>query len=262
MRDIFEDIFPGDTTDPTEAARRAMRPNLRKRFYRDATIGDGPEGFSILLDGKPVRTPAHHPLAAPTRVIAEAIVAEWNAQRDVIDPAQMPLTRLANTVIDGVAQSRAEVAAEIVKYLGSDLLFYRAEGPEGLVARHAQHWDPVLDWARHDLGARFVLAQGVAFVTQPEQAIAAARGAVPDDVWRLGALSAVTTLTGSALLALALLHGRLSVEQAWRAAHVDEDWNMDTWGHDEVALARRAFRFDEMRAAALILAAGADPGPP
>jgi chaperone required for assembly of F1-ATPase len=186
---------------------------------------------------------------APTPALAEAIAAEWNAQGEFIAPEQMPLTRLANTVIDDVAEARTEVAADAAKYLGSDLLFYRAAEPARLVARQAQHWDPVLAWAREVLGSRFVLSEGVTFVHQPEEALAAARAALPDDPWRLGAIHAITTLTGSALLALMLAQGAISVDAAWAAAHVDEDWNMELWGGDELALERRAFRFAEMQAA-------------
>src|SRR5262245_10392565 len=140
MRDIFEDIFTNQPSDPTEAARRAMRPQLRKRFYEQAHIGEAEAGnFPVLLDGKAVRTPARLPLAAPERRLAEAIAAEWQAQRDVVDPARMPLTRLANSIIDGVTSSPAAVADEIAKYLGSDLLHYRAEEPAGLVAMQARH---------------------------------------------------------------------------------------------------------------------------
>jgi chaperone required for assembly of F1-ATPase len=253
MRDIFSDIFAGQPPDPTEAARRAVRPQLRARFYAQAGIAEGSEGFRVLLDGRPVRTPTRALLAAPARPLAEAIAAEWQAQQDTIDPATMPLTRLANAVIDGVQAARAPVAAEIEKYLGSDLLFYRADAPAGLIASQARHWDPVLAWARETCGARFVLAEGVVFVAQPADAVAAARLAIPEDPWRLGAVSSVTGLTGSGLLALALAHGRLSAEEAWAAAHVDEDWNMATWGRDELALERRAWRFREMAAAALVL---------
>jgi chaperone required for assembly of F1-ATPase len=165
----------------------------------------------------------------------------------------MPLTRLANSIIDGVVDAPQPVADDIAKYLASDLLFYRADQPDRLVARQAQAWDPLLVWAREVLGARFVLAEGVVFVRQADQALAAARAAIPADPWQLGALSSITTLTGSALLALALLRGRIDVDEAWAAAHVDEDWNMELWGRDELALQRRAFRFSEMQAAATML---------
>jgi chaperone required for assembly of F1-ATPase len=166
----------------------------------------------------------------------------------------MPLTRLANSVIDGVADAPAAVAADAGKYLASDLVCYRAEAPEGLVARQAGAWDPILAWAHETLGARFLPAQGMTYVAQPESALAAARAAFPHDPWQLGAFHAVTTLTGSALLALAALHGRLTAEEAWQVAHVDEDWNMEFWGRDELALERRAARFAEMQAAATVLA--------
>jgi chaperone required for assembly of F1-ATPase len=192
------------------------------------------------------------------RALAEALAAEWDAQRDKVDPAAMPLTRLANSIIDGVAPRPAPVAAEIEQYLGSDLLLYRAAEPAGLVEAQRSHWDPMLDWARDSLGARFVLAEGIVHVAQPEAAVAAGAAAIPKgadivEAWRLGALSVVTTLTGSALLALALAAGRLSVDDAWAATHVDEDWNMSFWGRDELALQRRSYRFAEMQAAATVL---------
>jgi chaperone required for assembly of F1-ATPase len=253
MRDIFTEIFENQPLDPMESARRGGRPALRKRFYRQASVGEGGGCFRVLLDGKQVYTPARKPLAAPVRALAEVIAAEWNAQADQIDPARMPLTRLANAVIDAVAERPEAVAAEIEKYLASDLLLYRAEAPAGLVERQAQSWDPVLAWAHAAFGARFVLAQGVVHVTQPPEAIAAARAHIPAEPWRLGALASITALTGSGLLALALAAGALDVAAAWAAAHVDEDWQMSQWGGDELALARREFRFAEMRAAAAVL---------
>jgi len=252
MRDILEDIAGSDPLDPTESARRNMRPQLRKRFYQRAHVGDAAP-FAILLDDRPVRTPAGHALALPSRALGEAVAAEWDAQQERIDPAAMPLTRLVNSVIDGVATAPAPVAEEIAKYLGSDLVCYRADTPAGLVARQAQHWDPILDWARDTLGARFVLAEGVMFAAQPDHAIVAASAAIPSDPWRLGAVNVITTLTGSALIALALSQGRLTVDDAWTAAHVDEDWNMSQWGRDELALDRRATRFAEMQAAGQVL---------
>jgi chaperone required for assembly of F1-ATPase len=253
MRDLFKDISTPSPGDPMRAAQHAMRPPLKPRFYRRADVVETGDGFAVALDGRRPRTPARRPLAAPTRALGEALAAEWDAQRAHIDPARMPLTRLANTIIDGVAAAAPEIAAEIEKYLGSDLVCYRAQSPDGLVARQAQHWDPVLAFAREQLGARFVVTEGVRFVSQPAGAIAAARRAVPLNPWRLGAVHAVMTLTGSALIALALAARALTSETAWAAAHVDEDWNMELWGRDELALQRRDFRFAEMQAAATVL---------
>jgi chaperone required for assembly of F1-ATPase len=254
MRDIFEEIFVQAPLDPREAVRRSARPQLRRRFYKHAHVDQDDSGFAIRLDGRAMRTPARHVLAVPTRALADAIATEWNAQAELIDPMSMPLTRLVNSIIDGIVDApAAAAAAEIEKYLASDLVLYRAHGPQGLVARQAQAWDPILDWARETLGARFALAEGISFAAQPAAALAAARAAIPRDPWRLGVLNAITTLTGSALIALAVLAGRLAAEEAWAAAHVDEDWNMDFWGRDALALERRASHLAEMKAAVMLL---------
>jgi len=255
MRDIFKEIFENQPLDPMVSARQGGRPNLRKRFYERADVADvaSEGGFPLLLDGKPVKTPARRTLAAPTPGLAQHLADEWNAQEKVIEPGRMPLTRLANAVIDAVASQGQAVADEVAKYLGSDLLFYRADAPPGLVALQTKHWDPILDWAHEALGARFMLIESVIYADQPKEALAAARKAIPADPWRLGAVASVTTLTGSALLALALSAGNLDVEAAWAAAHVDEDWQMMHWGRDDVALDRRAYRFGEMQAAASVL---------
>jgi chaperone required for assembly of F1-ATPase len=166
----------------------------------------------------------------------------------------MPMTRLANTIIDGVTAAEGDVAAEIVKYLGSDLVCYRATTPQGLVARQALHWDPVLAWAKAKLGAAFTTVAGVTFRRQPDEAVVRAEAAIPRDPWRLGAVHTITTLTGSALIALKLAVGDLGLDDAWTAAHVDEDWNMEFWGRDELGMQRRAYRFAEMTAAARVLA--------
>jgi chaperone required for assembly of F1-ATPase len=254
MREILEELFANQPLDPMEAARRNMRPNLRQRFYETAASKPEAGGYAVLLDGKVVRTPARQALILPTQALADAVAAEWQDQRTVIDPARMPLTRLSNSIIDGVAAAASAVAAEVEKYLGSDLLFYRADGPERLVARQSELWDPIVAWARTALGARFELVEGVMHVAQPLESIKAAAAAIPRDPWRLGAVHSLTTLTGSALIALALAHKAISPDAAWTAAHVDEDWNMELWGRDTLALERREQRLSEMKAAAAILA--------
>jgi chaperone required for assembly of F1-ATPase len=239
--------------NPLEAARRGARPSLRRRFYTKAGTSAVAEGHVVQLDDKPVWTPARRVLAAPVPALAAAIAAEWESQHELIDPAKMPLTRLANVILDGVAQRPLPVTAEIAKYLASDLLFYRAAGPPALVERQQSYWDPVLSWAADALGARFEPTVGITHAAQPEEVLKAAGSAIPNDAWRLGAVHSVTTLTGSALLALALARGRLTVDQAWLAANVDEDWNMEKWGRDELALERRSSRFAELCAAATVL---------
>jgi chaperone required for assembly of F1-ATPase len=253
MRELFDEVAGQSRLDPEEAVRRTTRGPQRKRFYAQAGITETEAGFGIVLDGKPVRTPSGGPLLAPTQEIADGMAAEWNAQVEMINPLTMPLTRFANSVGEGVIGRVDAVTEDIVKYLGSDLLFYRAAHPEALVAREAALWDPVLFWAAEALGAHFILAEGVVHVRQPDSAISAARATLPQDPWSVAALHVVTTLTGSALLALALAHGLLDPDQVWAAAHVDEDWNSEKWGIDEEVAMRRAARLVDFRAAAAVL---------
>jgi chaperone required for assembly of F1-ATPase len=253
VRELFEEISDERRLGPVEAARRAVKPQLPRRFYQSASIAETEEGFRILLDGRPVRTPAGRFVAVPARPIAHALTAEWDAQHEHINPVSMPVTRLVNSVIDGVADQAAAVGAEVEQYLASDLLFYRAEAA-GLAEREAVLWDPILAWVREAFSARFLLATGVVFTAQPQSGLANVAAAIPRDPWRLGAVHSMTTLTGSALLALAVLGGRLTAEEAWSAAHVDEDWNFEQWGRETLALERRAFRFAEMNAAATLIA--------
>jgi len=236
--------------------KEAATAPLPKRFYANVTIDTAApeEGFAILLDGRAVRTPKKMPLVVPTRALAEAIAAEWAAQGERIDPQTMPLSKLAITAIDGVGGAAAEVAAEIVKFAGSDLLCYRAEGPEALVQRQAEVWDALLQWCEAELGACFILAEGVMPVEQSREALdRIAVEVAPFDALALTGLHVMMTLTGSALLALAHAKGRLSLEEAWAAAHLDEDWQISQWGEDAEAAERRAVRWAEMQAASRFL---------
>jgi chaperone required for assembly of F1-ATPase len=255
MRELFDEVSGKSPLDPEEAVRRTTRGPRRKRFYAQVGAVETPDGFAITLDDKPVRTPSGRQMVVPTRQIADAIAAEWDAQKEFLDPLTMPLTRFANSVTDAVVDRVEAVAADVAKYFGSDLLFYRAGYPEALVAREAALWDPVLFWAADALGAHFILAEGIVHVRQPDSAIEAARGTLPDDPWSIAALHVITTLTGSALLALALMRGVLDSDQVWAAAHVDEDWNMEKWGVDEEVASRRAARLVDFRAATTILRA-------
>lgn len=258
-KSVFEDWFARDMDpaayDPVASARLAMKPTYPKRFFKEAAAGPSDEGWRLLLDGRPARTPGRNPLAFPSEALASAVAAEWNALGEFIEPVRMPVTRIANSIIDGVRPDPAPVAAEIVRYASSDLLCYRADGPQTLVARQGEAWDPVLAWARDSIGARFILSEGVMFVAQPPAALEAVAAALPaGDAWRIGATHVVTTLTGSALLALGLLRGRLDADGVWTAAHVDEDFQISQWGEDAEAAERRAARRLEFDAAATVLA--------
>ncbi|MGA7458475.1 MAG: ATP12 family protein [Methyloceanibacter sp.] len=229
---------------------------LAKRFYQHVTTDtEGGEGAALKLDGKPVRTPGKAALRLPTRALAEAIAEEWRAQGERIDPLSMPLTRIANSTIDGVVGREGAVIDDIMAHAGSDLLCYRAPAPEGLVKAQETHWDPVLGWAKTTLGAPLFLAEGVAHVAQPEASLGRLREALlGGDAFSLAALHVMTALTGSALLALAVAQGRLTPEAAWEAAHVDEDWQISQWGEDAEAAERRKNRRRDFAAAARTLA--------
>jgi len=243
--------------NPMRAAQANMRDPEVKRFYKEVSVAEVESGFALRLDGRGARTPGKRPLVAPTRAIAELIAAEWAAQGDVIEPAEMPATRLANSALDGVAGALAETRKEIVRYAGSDLVCYRAEDPAELIALQAEAHDPVLDWAAEALGARFVTGQGVMFITQPPAAIEAFEAAVRrhQGAFALAALHSLTSLSGSALIALMVARGALAPEQAWRAAHVDEDFQISKWGEDDEAVERRRARWREFEAAAKIAVA-------
>ncbi|MEH2486166.1 ATP12 family chaperone protein [Bradyrhizobium sp. AZCC 2230] len=255
MRELFEEAAGQPPRDPRESSRASARAPLRKRFYKEVGVAEAEGGFAITLDGKPIRTPSSRQVVIPARALADAVAAEWAAQGEALDPVTMPLTRIANSVVEGVVDRVELVTDDLAKYLETDLLFYRAGHPEGLVAREAAQWDPVLFWAAEALGAHFILSEGIMHVKQPDGALRAARAALPGDAWSVAALHVVTTLTGSALLALALAHGVRDAGEVWAAAHVDEDWNIDQWGVDEEAAARRATRLRDFDAAVAVLAA-------
>ena len=255
MRELFDDVAGQSPLVPQERARQAARAPLRKRFYTNVGVAEADGGFAVTLDGKPIRTPSGRQVVIPARELADAVASEWADQKETLDPVSMPLTRLANSVVEGVIDRVALVSDDLAKYFQSDLLFYRAGHPEALVTREAEHWDPVLFWAADTLGAHFILSEGIMHVRQPDQAIEAACAALPADPWSIAALHVITTLTGSALLALAVLHGVRDADQVWAAAHVDEDWNADQWGVDEEAAGRRAARLKDFNAAVAVLQA-------
>lgn len=257
MRDILSDLDIGtsEEKDPVRRAQANMKRPLPKRFYKEVLVTPVPEGFAIALDGKPVRTPGRASLAVHDEELARALAAEWDAQEKEIDPARMPLTRMVNTALDGVASAPEAVFEEILRYAGSDLLCYRASTPVELVERQAELWDPFLDWAVQAYGARFALSEGVMHVAQPPEAVGALAAVLRrhSSPMMLTALHTVTAMSGSILLALALAEGEADADAVWNAAHVDEDWNISQWGEDHEAVARRAARREDMDAAARII---------
>jgi chaperone required for assembly of F1-ATPase len=248
---------PAGRIDPIVLARRDFKKALPTRFYKEARAGAREGAFVLLLDGRPAKTRKGNPIALPSLAAAEAIAEEWAAQTEWIDPASMPMSRIANSAIDGVAHNLDPAVEEIGKYAGTDLVCYRAEGPRRLAEAQAAAWDPILAFARKKIGAAFICTEGVMFVEQPRASCAAVTDALKRYMatgaaapFAFAALHVMTTLTGSVLIALGVAAGELSPQDGWRAAHVDEDFEIEAWGEDTEARERRESQWREFAAAA------------
>jgi chaperone required for assembly of F1-ATPase len=221
-----------------------------KRFYRQASTLAAEDGTLVTLDDRPMRTPAKRRLVLPNPRLAEAIAAEWREQGEEIRPKNMPLTRMASTTLDLLPDRRPDMVAEVADYAGTDTLCYRAEGPADLIAREHRAWQPLLDWAAATFDARLVVTEGIVPVAQPEPALARLRAVVEaSDDWSLTGLHAATTALGSLVLGLALRERRLTPEAAFAAAVLDELFEVEQWGEDPEAAARRERLRREVEAA-------------
>lgn len=226
-----------------------------KRFYSAVTLGQSQDGFTALLDGRPVRTPARNVLCAPSQPLAEAIADEWREQGEQIETHSMPLNRLATTAVDLMPARRGDAVTEAAEYAATDLLCYRAVGPASLVQRQVDAWQPWLDWAELQYDAKLVAVSGVMPATQSKTALRALRAAVERlDSWRLVGLHAATTLTGSLVLGLAIERGALAAEAAFAAAMLDEQFEIEQWGEDAQQAERLARRRSDLLAAGRFLA--------
>jgi chaperone required for assembly of F1-ATPase len=221
-----------------------------KRFYKQAEAAPTEGGgFAILLDGRPVVTPAKRKLALPTVALAD-VAAEWNAQGEKLDPRSMPLTGLANAAIDRVEPDPETFARSLAKYGESDLLCYRAEGPGPLVRRQAEAWGPLLQWARRRFDVDFTLVEGIVHRPQPADTVdRLARAVSARDPFTLAALSPLVTISGSLIVALAMAEGAIGLEEAWAAATVDETWQAEKWGQDSLAAAALEARRQDFKTA-------------
>lgn len=248
------------TTGSQAPSGSSWVPDTRpRRFYRQATPGPPPDGgsrdgWAVLLDGRPARTPSRHPLRLPTVALAEAVAAEWAAQGEHIEPDTMPLTRLANTALERVAPSRATIVAALLDHVDGDVLCYRADHPDDLAARQMADWQPLLDWAEHSLSARLAVTHGVMPIRQSSAAVAALRAALEAlDDWALTGAQGTAAAAGSLVLALALTHGRVDGAACFALSRLDETFQMAQWGEDTEAIAaREAVRRDILAAERLV----------
>jgi len=221
-----------------------------KRFYKDVAVGPVVGGYEILLDGRPVKTPARDALRLPTHTLARAVATEWEAQGDEIDPRTMPLTGLSNAAIDRVAPDPKTFATNLARYGEGDLLCYRADGPESLVLRQDEAWNPLLDWARRRFDVDFALVCGIMHSPQPGSTVERLQAAAASrDPFELAGLSPLVTISGSLLIALALAEGAIDLDAAWAAATLDEAWQAEQWGEDAEAQAALEARRREFAAA-------------
>jgi len=222
-----------------------------KRFYKEAATAPYEGGHGIMLDGRPVRTPARALLAVPNIGMAKAIVAEWEQQGDDIDPTSMPMTGMANAALDTIMPDIAAFAASISAYGESDMLCYRADAPDTLVARQAEQWQPLLDWASTLYNVKFAVTQGILHVAQPDATLARLHDATAAHCpFTLAALAKLVPISGSLIIGLATVECAFPLAQLWQAAELDELWQAEQWGDDDEALARRAGRHADFTLAA------------
>ena len=227
-----------------------------KRFYRQVSVAEAEDGFRVLLDGRPVKTPAKNMLALPSRALAETIAAEWAGQGEEILPVSMPFLRLADTVIDGVVANRAEVIGAILRFGENDLLCYRAHQPPELARLQREGWDPLLDWARRRYGAEFVVVEGFGHQDQPPATLDAFRAALEEqDSFSLAALHVVASIAGSVVLPLALAEGELMPAQLFALSRIDEEYQASKWGRDHEAEVRATSLARELDKAAEFITA-------
>ncbi|WP_374299967.1 ATP12 family chaperone protein [Paracoccus sp. (in: a-proteobacteria)] len=207
-----------------------------RRFWKASAVRPSSDGFEVLLDDRPLRTPGKLPLLLPTQALADAVAGEWDSQADVIEPHTMPLTRAANSAVEKVAPQFAAVTAMLAEYGGTDLLSYRADQPAELARRQAESWDPLIDWAATDLRAPLRITHGVIPVEQDALSLSRLhRHLAALDVFGVTALHDLVTLPGSLILGLAVIRGRIDAETAFRLSRVDEDFQAERWGQDDEA---------------------------
>lgn len=225
-----------------------------RRFWKEVTLEPSTFGHAVRLDGRPVKTPTRNELALPTRRLVDAVVAEWDAVGETIDPALMPMTGFANAAIDRIGADRDSFVGAIAAYGETDLLCYRAEAGEPLAERQAAVWDPWLDWARGRYDVSFVIVEGIMHQPQPEATLAKLHAAVAArGTFELAAMAKLAHLSGSLILTLAILEQAGEAQDLWNAACLDELWQEELWGADHWAEKNRADREDEFMAAVRFL---------
>lgn len=256
MRDFLEDAEQHRDAGRGRASAGSLATELPRRFYRETGVAPAEGGFAVTLDGRPTRTPGRVPVVVPSEALAQRMAAEWGAQGERIDPATMPVVRLVNSAVESGVEKLPAFRDEIVGYAGNDVLLYRADSPQELVAAEEKLWDAALVKLARHFGVAFQPTIGIIHQPQPAATLKRLSEALAGEtLLPLAALVSITTLTGSGLLAIGLRHGLFTPDEVWTAAHVDEDHNLRLWGAVEEAVARRTQRRGEFDAAVSVVEA-------
>lgn len=253
MREILEDA-QAHIEDGYGRAQKHQKQQLPKRFYKEASVGERDGSFAILLDGKNIKTPGKVNVVVPSEELANLVAKEWAAQEKEIDPATMPLTRLVNTIVERGNEALDDVKAEIVKFAGNDLLVYRADSPQELVDLQTKHWGGALEAFSKRYDVSFNAITGVMHQDQPAE-VQARIGEIIAHYSDFEACStmSITSITGSAVLAIGLKEGLFTPAQVLETAYVDEDYQAQHWGEDAEATRMRAFKRQDFDAAVTVL---------
>ena len=257
MRDFLKELDDSRIgLDPNKTAQTSMKQKMPKRFYKAVSIEQRENGFHVLLDGKTIKTPARNVLAVPIARHADLLAMEFAAQQEVINPTLMPVLRITNSAIDGVADQMDAVFDDMAQYFGSDLLCYRVDAPDKLVVLQNGHWQPITDWATRAFDAPLKLAAGINYVEQHPKSLSNLRDRMRQmisDPFTMASAHVITTASGSAILASAYLHEHLDIDAVWHAATLDEQFSESQWGVDAEAVRMRAYKEADLRAAASII---------
>ena len=225
-----------------------------RRFWKEVTVEQSAYGLAIRLDGKPVKTPLRAELMVPTKLLADTVIAEWEAVAEKIDPAAMPMTGFTNAAIDRIVPERATFVDAISAYGETDLFCYRAGAGEPLAARQAEIWDPWLDWARTRYDVMFTIVEGIMPEPQPTETVARLKSAVAvRGTFELAAMAKLAHLSGSLVATLALVERAGTAQELWTASCLDEIWQEELWGEDYFATKNRNDRETEFMQAARFL---------
>jgi chaperone required for assembly of F1-ATPase len=232
---------------------RERQGRLMKRFYKTVSVAPADDGYVVKLDGRVIKTPLKEPLTLPTKALANKVAAEWDHQGEEVDPKSMPFTQLSNGAQDLLGQHRDQVVETLVGFIDADLICYRARNPDDLVARQTEHWQPLVDWFADEFGVALNCTNGFTLIAQDQRLAPILRRHIQSyNNFQISALHELATISKSISIALAVTTGRLSFEQAWAVARVDEDFQISRWGEDEEAAENARMLHQSFEEAALL----------